>query len=118
MKINNHRTAKDLLHSISLREKCPCSEFFWSAFSRIRTEYEGILRISPYSVQTREKAEQKNSEYGHFSRSVGHFYIYAKLMKHINPLTVNGECCPHIETNQLTCSPNDGTIGRQWVLTS
>ena len=26
----------------SLREKCPYSEFFWPAFSRIRTEYEKI----------------------------------------------------------------------------
>ena len=24
---------------ITLREKCPFSELFWSAFSRIRTEY-------------------------------------------------------------------------------
>ena len=30
-----------------LREKCPYSELFWSAFSRIRTKYEKILRISP-----------------------------------------------------------------------
>ena len=30
---------------ISLREKCPYSDFFWSVFSRIRTEYgEYILR--------------------------------------------------------------------------
>ena len=26
-----------------LREKCPYLEFFWSVFSRIRTEYEEIL---------------------------------------------------------------------------
>ena len=31
--------------SHSLREKCPYSELFWSAFSRIRTEYGEILRI-------------------------------------------------------------------------
>ena len=29
-----------------------------------------ILWIFPYSVQIREKTNQKNSEYGHFSRSV------------------------------------------------
>ena len=29
----------------SLRKKCPYSELFWSAFSRIRTEYEVSLRI-------------------------------------------------------------------------
>ena len=43
---------------------------FWSVFFCIRTEYGEMLRISPYSVQIRENADQKNSEYGHFSRSV------------------------------------------------
>ena len=52
-----------------LIEKCPYSELFWSAFSRIWTEYGEILRISPYSVRMRENADQKNSEYGHFLRS-------------------------------------------------
>ena len=52
-----------------LFEKCPCSELFWSAFSRIWTEYEEILCISPYSVQMRENADQNNSEYAHFLRS-------------------------------------------------
>ena len=28
---------------ISLRKKCPCSELFWSALSRIRTEYGEII---------------------------------------------------------------------------
>ena len=51
-------------------ENCPYSEFFWPAFSRIWTEYEEIRSISPYSVQMRENTDQKNSEYGHFSRSV------------------------------------------------
>ena len=53
----------------TLREKCSYSELFWSAFSHIRTEYEEILRISPYSVQMWENADQNNSEYGHFLRS-------------------------------------------------
>ena len=39
-----------------LRKKCPYSDFFWSVFSRIRTEYE-------------ENTDHKNSEYGHFLRS-------------------------------------------------
>ena len=30
-------------------------EFFWSVFSRIRTEYRAIRSISPYSVGMREK---------------------------------------------------------------
>ena len=37
---------------------------------RIQTEYEEILRIYPNSVQMRKNTDQKNSEYGHFLRSV------------------------------------------------
>ena len=55
---------------IKLREKCPYLEFFWSIFSRILTEYGRILRISLNSVCMRGNTDQKNSEYGHFSRSV------------------------------------------------
>ena len=43
---------------------------FWFVFSRIRTECGEILPISPYSVRMRENTDQKNSKYGHFSRSV------------------------------------------------
>ena len=46
--------------NFTLREKCPCSELFWSSFSRIRTEYGEI------PVQIRENADQNNSEYGQF----------------------------------------------------
>ena len=46
----------------SLRKKCPYSELFWFVFSRIRTEFGEILRISPYSVQMRENADQNNFE--------------------------------------------------------
>ena len=46
----------------SLREKCPYSEFFWSVFSRIWTEYGEILLIG----RMRENMDQKNSEYGRF----------------------------------------------------
>ena len=46
---------------LTLREKCPYSEFFWTVFSRIWTEYGGIRR---------ENSDQKNSEYGHFLRNV------------------------------------------------
>ena len=38
-------------------------------FSGIRTEYGKIWSISTYSVQMRENMDQKNSEYGYFSRS-------------------------------------------------
>ena len=60
------------LDLFSLREKWPNSEFFWFVFSHIWSEYEDILRISPYSVRMRENTDQKNSEYGHFSGSVFH----------------------------------------------
>ena len=43
---------------LTLREKNPYSELFWSAFSCIRTEYGEILSISSYSVQMRENADQ------------------------------------------------------------
>ena len=51
----------------SLREKCPYSEFFWSVFCRIRTEYGEIRSIYLYSVWMGKNKDQKNSEYGHFS---------------------------------------------------
>ena len=52
-----------------LRKKGPYSDFFWSVFFRIQTEYGELQSISPYSVRMRENTDQKNSEYGHFSRS-------------------------------------------------
>ena len=53
----------------ALRGKCPSSELSWSAFSRIRTEYGEIPRISPYLVRMWENADQNNSEYEHFLHS-------------------------------------------------
>ena len=44
--------------------------YFWSVFSRIRTEYGEILRISPYSVRMRENTDQNNSKYGYFLRNL------------------------------------------------
>ena len=58
-----------------LCKKCPYSELFWLAFSRILTEYGEILRISLYSVLMRENADQNNSEYGHSLRS-DNLFIY------------------------------------------
>ena len=46
----------------TLPEKYPYSELFWSAFSRIRTEYGELQSISPYSVRMRENADQNKSE--------------------------------------------------------
>ena len=59
------------LHSVKkYLTKCPYSEFSRSIFLCIRTEYGWIPGISPYSVQMREKTDQKNSKYGLFLRSV------------------------------------------------
>ena len=44
----------------TLREKCPNTEFFWSAFFRVWTEYRDLLRKSLDSVQARENTDQKN----------------------------------------------------------
>ena len=60
---------------VTLRQKCPYSELFWSVFSRIRTEYGEILRISSYSVRMRENTDQNNCKYGYFLRSANHWKI-------------------------------------------
>ena len=46
------------LMPLSLREKCPYSEFFRSVFSRIWTEYGEILCISPNTDKLRIRALQ------------------------------------------------------------
>ena len=56
----------------ALRETCKYSELFWSAFSRIRTEYGEIRSISPCSYPMRENVDQNNSEYGHLLCSDGY----------------------------------------------
>ena len=61
--------APTVLINQALRGKCPYSELYWSAFSRFRTEYEGVQRISPYLVRMQEKVDQNNSKYWHFLRS-------------------------------------------------
>ena len=53
----------------ALRKKCPYSEFFWSVFSPLSDKHGEIQRISSYSVGMRENTDQKNSEYGYYSRS-------------------------------------------------
>ena len=41
----------------TLHEKCPYSEFFWSVFPHIYTEYGDLLFTSPYSVRIRESTD-------------------------------------------------------------
>ena len=73
--INNHANLHTLMNWKNPKfkkgtvEKCPYSEYFWSIFSSIWTEYRQILSISPSSVRMLENMDQKNSKYGHFSRS-------------------------------------------------
>ena len=55
---------------LTLRKKCPGLEFFWSVFSFVWTEYRDLFGKFPYLLLMRENADQKNSEYGHFLRSV------------------------------------------------
>ena len=64
-----HQPLNGRVYKATLRKKCPYSELFWSKFSHMRTEYGGILRISPYSIRMRENADQNNCEYGDFPRS-------------------------------------------------
>ena len=47
----------------TLREKRPNAEFFWSVFSRIRTEYRDLICKSPYSVRMRENKNQKKLQW-------------------------------------------------------
>ena len=66
-----------------MRKKCPYFELFWSVFSRIRTDYGEILRISPYSVRMLENTDQNNSAYGQFfavsSSHIEHSLKYLQL---------------------------------------
>ena len=71
----------------TLCEKCPYSEIFWSVFSRIWTEYEEIRSVSPYSVIMPENKDQKNSEYGHFSRSATEMFGKRWLKEYLSALT-------------------------------
>ena len=71
-----------------MREKCPHSESFCSAFSRIRSEYG--VRISPYSVQMRENTDQKNFEYGYCSSSITALF---KVINSINLIKQPARIC-------------------------
>ena len=88
------RSVNGLTLSSTLRKRCLYLELYWSAFSRIRTEYGEILRISSYSVQTRENADQNNSKYRHLLRSVN---------KSVNPFTLPKNC-PYSELSWSTFS--------------
>ena len=56
--VSNILQHQKVILKMSLRKKCPYSEFFCFAFF-----YLEILRISPYSVHIWKNKDQKNSEY-------------------------------------------------------
>ena len=65
---------------------------FWFAFSRIRTEYEEIRSISPYSVRMRENTDLKGSNTD-TSRSdlLAHYQQWWYQSKRENLFKVNDE---------------------------
>ena len=84
----------------ALREKYPYSKLFWSAFSRIRTEYREIRSICKNSVQMRENADQNNSEY--FSSSEAYISeatvsSMKKLQKHPPGVVLKKRCSENMQ---------------------
>ena len=69
----------------SRREKCPNTEFFWSVFSCIRTEYRDLLCRSSYSIRIQESTDQKRL---HKSRSMSALNLYQRYLK-IELITCN-----------------------------
>ena len=61
----SQKTTPSLFLNRSLHEMYPYTQFFWSVFSHIRTEYGEILPISPYSVRMREKIRTRKSTSTH-----------------------------------------------------
>ena len=72
---------------LTLHEKCPYSEKFWYAFFDIRTEC-GEKR-SDKMRDKRKNADQNNSEYGHFLRS-----LILEVYREYNLLTITKYCFP------------------------
>ena len=75
------------MQCVAMMQKCPYSQFFWSAFTQIRTEEQDLQSVSLYSVRMLENKDQKNSEYRQFlcrvSISSSIFFAYRS---HINLL--------------------------------
>ena len=105
---------------ISLSKKCPYSELFWSAFFSdfpafgLNTEY--LSGFSPNAGKHGKKADQNNSEYGLFLRSVclsiyslNHLFIHSSIL-----------CCLLTRASSLCCihlhSPTALKSSGQWAL--
>ena len=68
----------DIFRQSSTIKKLPTA-LFWFAFCFIRTEYEEMLRIFPYSVQMPEHADQNNSLPLRRGRWVGGFQVNGQI---------------------------------------
>ena len=80
----------NILYIHTLREKCPYSALFWSAFSRIWTECGEILHIPLYSVQMRENADQNNPNTDTFYAMIRlYMYMYLCIYMYIYASNVN-----------------------------
>ena len=90
-------SSKSFCHGLLLPqcEECSYSEFFWSVFSRIWTEY------ALYSVRMWENMDQKNSEYGHFSRSERFIDTLTLLVNNFVSYYLIGEKKPGIKLTRL-----------------
>ena len=96
---------------LSLREKCPYSEFFWSVIPRIRTEYGEIRCISAYLVRMRENADQKSSEYGHFRQCLfPHMHIFFSYLTKGFLVFSGGIKWEHWPKNELMTRKNRNII--------
>ena len=86
--------ASSIAEWLTLREKSPYSELFWSVFSRIWTEYGEILRLPPYLVRMQEN-----------------MYIYMKLIKlkrtHIYIYNTLYMCCAYNYTLYVLSEDGD-----------
>ena len=85
---NDERLLLSLPTKSALREECPYSELFWSAFP-------------PFKLDT----DQNNSELGHFLRSAGGMRILVFLQNHGNRISK----LVTINTNKRTCTNNSVT---------
>ena len=81
----------DNLQDFTLRKKCPHSELFWSAFSRIRTEYReryGVsLRIQCEYEKIRTRITlNRDTFHNAFSlnQSKKHIIVYTRNMQTVN----------------------------------
>ena len=75
----------------------PYSEFFRSAFSR----------IPAYGVQMQKNMDQKNSEYGHFSRSVKSHFLACVIQRKVMEFFVWRPLKKRLPTKQLYVKPHE-----------